>query len=88
MVRSIVFNLVLAVEKRIEEELKQAGIGAIMHDGWSKFGTHYVGLFAQFVRKVKQRIVNKCTTTTEIPANILLAMRPISCIERETNQDR
>ena len=77
MLRRIIFNLVPLVEKAISVEMKEAGMGALMHDGWSKFGTHYVGLFAQYNRKIKQQI-GKTQQTTIIPTNVLLSMRPMS----------
>ena len=77
MLRRIIFNLVPLVEKAISVEMKEAGMGALMHDGWSKFGTHYVGLFAQYNRNIKQQI-GKTQQTTIIPTNVLLSMRPMS----------
>jgi len=77
MLRRIIFNLVPLVEKAISVEMKEAEMGALMHDGWSKFGTHYVGLFAQYNRKIKQQI-GKTQQTTIIPTNVLLSMRPMS----------
>ena len=52
MVQKIIFNLVPMVKDSIAAEMKEAGCGALIHDGWSKFGTHYVGLFAQYNRKL------------------------------------
>ena len=40
--------MVPMAEEAIVEEMKVVGYGAIMHDGWSKFGTHYVTIFAQY----------------------------------------
>ena len=33
------------------EEMKQAGIGAIMHDGWSQAGTHFAGLIVTYMKE-------------------------------------
>ena len=87
MLRRIIFNLVPLVEKEISREMKEAGIGAIMHDGWSKFGTHYVGLFAQYNRRIKQNI-GKTQQTTEIPTNVLLSMRPMSAAPEQADGDK
>lgn len=84
MLRRIIFNLVPLVEKAISVEMKEAGMGALMHDGWSKFGTHYVGLFAQYNRKIKQQI-GKTQQTTIIPTNVLLLMRPMSAAPEQGN---
>ena len=77
MVQKIIFNLVPMVEKSIAAEMKESGCGAIMHDGWSKFGTHYVGLFAQYNWKIYQNI-GKTVTTSIMPTNVLLSMQPMS----------
>ena len=82
MVQKIIFNLVPMAEAGIAAEMKEAGCGAIMHDGWSKFGTHYVGLFAQYNRKIYQNI-GKTVATTMMPTNVLLSMRPMSCVAEE-----
>jgi hypothetical protein len=42
------FKLVELVEERIGQSMRKAGKGAIMHDGWSCNGVHYVGLIACF----------------------------------------
>jgi len=47
MITKVLYNLVEIVENVIKKEMKEAGYGAIMHDGWTKFTTHYVGIFAQ-----------------------------------------
>ena len=36
------------VEMILAYEMKKAGRGSIIHDGWSKFGEHYFGLFASY----------------------------------------
>jgi hypothetical protein len=50
-IREVIFQLVELTEKIITKELKAAPCGAIMHDGWSCCGTHYVGVFACYMRK-------------------------------------
>ena len=86
MVQKIIFNLVPMVEKSIAAEMKESGCGAIMHDGWSKFGTHYVGLFAQYNRKIYQNI-GKTVATTIMPTNVLLSMRPMSGLSGEDDNN-
>ena len=46
--KEVMFNLVELVEERISIEMKRTK-GAILHDGWSCSGTHYIGLFASYV---------------------------------------
>ena len=88
MVQKVLFNCKELVEEMIAVELKQAEYGSLMHDGWSKFGTHYVGLFAQYNRRVPQNI-GKVKSTTLMPTNVLLAMRPMCGVaEEEDNDDK
>ena len=68
--------MVEIAEDTIEKEMKLAGYGSIMHDGWSKFATHYVGIFAQYNKSVSTKI-GKVKSMTVIPTNVLLAMRPM-----------
>ena len=64
------------VEEVIAKEMKVAGYGAIMHDGWSKFGTHYVAIFAQYNRQTTQH-VGKMKKAVLTPTSVLLAVRPM-----------
>ena len=87
MIKKIIFNLVPMVEDLIAGEMSEAGVGAIMHDGWSQFGTHYVALLAQYNRNIKQRI-GKTSTTATMTANVLLAIRPMGAVSSlEDDQD-
>ena len=87
MIKKIIFNLVPMVEDLIAGEMSQAGVGAIMHDGWSQFGTHYVAILAQYNRNIKQRI-GKTSTTAVMTANVLLAIRPMGTVSSlEDDQD-
>ena len=58
-----------------------------MHDGWSKFGTHYVALFAQYNRTVIQN-TGKIRKTVLMPASALLAMRPMAGLSEKEEKDR
>ena len=40
-IKQIMFKLCEYVEKMLAEEMESSGRGTIMHDGWSKFGTHF-----------------------------------------------
>ena len=79
MIRKVLFHLVRIVESNISKDLEIAKQGAIMHDGWSKFGTHYVSLFAQYNRTVIQN-TGKIRRTVLVPASVFLAMRPMAGI--------
>ena len=56
MITRVLYNMVEIAEYTIEKEMKLAGYGSIMHDGWSKFATHYVGIFAQYNKSVSTKI--------------------------------
>ena len=88
MIRKVLFNLVHIVESHIAAGLQKAKRGAIMHDGWSKFGTHYVAIFGQYNRTVMQN-TGKMQKTVLVPASALLAMRPMAGIseKEETGAD-
>ena len=82
MIRKVLFHLVRIVESNISKDLEIAKQGAIMHDGWSKSGTHYVSLFAQYNRTVMQN-TGKIRRTVLVPASVLLAMRPMAGISEK-----
>jgi hypothetical protein len=41
------------VENGVAEEMKTAGMGGLLHDGWTKAGNHFLGVFAACTRKLK-----------------------------------
>ena len=86
MIRKVLFNLVHIVESHIAADLQKAKRGAIMHDGWSKFGTHYVAIFGQYNRTVIQN-TGKIQKTVLVPASALLAMRPMAGISEKEETD-
>ncbi len=44
----VMHSLVQVVESKITKKMKMT-CGAILHDGWTNSGTHYLGLFACYV---------------------------------------
>ena len=52
-IKQVMFKLCEYIEKIIGGEMKSAGRGTIMHDGWSKFGTHFLALLACYAVKIK-----------------------------------
>eukprot|EP00171_Calliarthron_tuberculosum_P002904 IDg2904t1 len=50
--REVMFSLFEIVENRISAEMRVTK-GAILHDGWTDSGVHYIGLFAVYVRKIR-----------------------------------
>ncbi len=51
-VRQTILNLVRIVEKRISEDLENSK-GSIMYDGWTHDNTHYLGVFAVYMKKIR-----------------------------------
>ena len=47
--RSTIYALVEMIEIEVAKEMKEAKQGCLMHDGWSKNGTHFVGMMACFM---------------------------------------
>lgn len=50
--RETLFKMVELVEMAIRTDMKSTH-GAVMHDGWSTNGSHYLGVFAVFMKQVK-----------------------------------
>ena len=50
--KKVIFKMVEMIEEKIKEEMLAAGIGALLSDGWTKHGTHYLGIFATYNREV------------------------------------
>lgn len=48
-VRRVMFALTEIVENKIGDEMVKARFGAIMHDGWTKGGVHYIGIFSCYL---------------------------------------
>ena len=86
MIRRVLFHLAAIVEDTISEEMQKAKHGSIMHDGWSKFGTHYTSLFVQYNRTVIQN-TGKLQKAVLVPTSALLAMRPMpGIVEKEDKE--
>ena len=49
VLNNIIFKMTELVEKIIIVELKTTTCGAIMHDGWSRYGVHYLCYFACYI---------------------------------------
>lgn len=84
--RKVLFHLATIVEETISQEMQIAKHGSIMHDGWSKFGTHYTSLFVQYNRTVIQN-TGKLKKAVLVPTSALLAMRPMpGIVEKERKE--
>ena len=75
-VKEVMFKLCEYIENIIGAEMKDAGRGAIMHDGWSKFGVHYLGVMAVYVKTTR---IKKSTQSYEIDEVkvVLLSVAPM-----------
>ena len=63
-----------------------AGCGALMYDGWTQSGTHYVGLFVCYVRKQKG-VEEGESVMVEIPEILLISCQPMAKICNEGKPD-
>ena len=54
--KKVIFKLVELVEKQIGAEMKDAGIGALMHDAWTKDSIHYLGMIASYMADVTVKV--------------------------------
>lgn len=86
--KKVLFNLVALVEERISTEMLCVK-GALMHDGWTNNGMHYVDLFAIYCREVKMFAKGTLITKEEV-ACPLLAMKPmgkVTCEDENPNEE-
>jgi hypothetical protein len=50
--KATMFKMVEMIEKVIGEEMKEAALGAVMYDGWSQAGTHFIGMIATYMKNI------------------------------------
>ena len=62
--------------------MAEAGRGSILHDGWSKNGMHYVGVYACYINKANLS-ASKNKIKSEQPQLVLLACSPMYQVEVE-----
>ncbi len=74
--KETLFKLVKIVEKKIELELNQVK-GSITYDGWTHSNSHYVGVFAVYMRDISVQKHVELTKTKEL-AMTLLAASPMA----------
>ena len=74
--------MVQIIERKISKEMAEAGRGSILHDGWTKYGIHFVCLYACYMKKVIMSSL-KSETKSEQPQLVLLACSPMYQIEDE-----
>ena len=92
-VKEVMNKIVIEVEEKITEEMKSAGRGALMYDGWSKASTHYVGLMATYLREIVVwestgvGSANKKKVLKKELAIVLLSVAPMAAINENDNPD-
>ncbi len=74
------------VKGKIADELKDTKHGAIMHDGWTMSGVHYIGLFACYIIKRKFRD-NGTSNSEDVPVVTLLSCAPMGKIDATDEED-
>lgn len=88
-VRDVILAMTAGVEKILAAEMQQAGRGSIVHDGWTKRGVHYLGLFATYQAT---RLVHADGMMTKVTAPVisLLSVSPLhdnSAIDDSDEED-
>ena len=66
VLKDTVFKLVDVVDKKLGDEMKLAGKGSILHDGWTCAGVHYIALFACYLLPIKTEVDNSCVKKEEV----------------------
>ena len=74
--KETISHLAKICESSLEIELKEAGRGAIMYDGWSKAGVHYIGIFGCYCRETYE-VMGGVKTRKSSPEISLLFCSPI-----------
>jgi len=50
--KKVIFKTVELIQEKIKKEMTDAGKGSILSDGWTKHGTHYIGLLVAYNKEV------------------------------------
>ena len=81
-VRDVILAMTVQVEEILANEMKAAGKISIVHDAWSKFGSHFFALFATY--KATRVVVEDglCKEVTK-PVISLLSVAPLHTPVRE-----
>ena len=83
-VRAVILAMVPLVEELITHEMKIAGYVALMHDAWTKYSTHYFGLFASYNVKVNQKVGGEVCELT-MQKQVLLKASPLTTLATKEN---
>ena len=71
------------VDNELEKEMKAAGRGSILHDGWTCAGVHYVALFACYPKLKEAKVkLEKKEENVEENDGVLLSLVSLSPMAR------
>jgi hypothetical protein len=85
-VRVVIIAMTCAVEVKLAAEMKAARKGPIIHDSWTKFGTHFFGLFSTYMAS-HQYLVEGSMLTIYQPIIYLLSVSPLHPIARVSKDE-
>ena len=83
-VRVVILAMTIQVEEILAAEMREASMGSIVHDAWSKFGMHFFALFATY--KTTREVVDEEGAVRLVtgPVISLLSVAPLHTPVRET----
>eukprot|EP00171_Calliarthron_tuberculosum_P023317 IDg23317t1 len=81
----VLFKLVELVEKRIAHEMNGTR-GALLYDGWSSNGTHYIGVFASYCSQISATS-NHCPTSIPVTRQTLISAAPMAQVLLQAEND-
>ena len=79
------FKMVQVIERNIGKEM-QCTKGAVMYDGWSSNGVHFIGIFALYMRKIQSYGQKKTVGQKELCLN-LISFSPMSKVNAGKSSD-
>ncbi len=85
-VRAVIIAITCAVEVKLATKMKAAGKGLIVHDAWTKFGTHIFGLCSTYMES-RQYLVEGSMLNAYKPIISLLSVLPLHTIARESKDE-
>ncbi len=79
------FTIVEIVESKIEADMEQTK-GAVIYDGWTNNSTHFMGIFAVYMRKISI-FRNSMVQYEKELACPLLSARPMAAVDADEGDD-
>ncbi|CAJ1933491.1 unnamed protein product [Cylindrotheca closterium] len=66
-VRDTILMLSYIVETQIKDEMKLTSAGTILHDGWSRYSSHYVCVIACYCKGHNEEVITSMLACCEMP---------------------